>query len=60
MITPITDRSKMVGADGASVSFVGLSSDDKPESAPNGAAFIEMDTGNVYFFDAENSEWRAL
>lgn len=50
----------MVGADGASVSFVGLSSDDKPESAPNGAAFIEMDTGNVYFFDAENSEWRML
>ena len=39
--------------------FFGLSTDDKPSATKvnNGATFIEMDTGKIYFFDAENSEW---
>ena len=41
--------------------FFGLSTDTdgKPSAAKanNGAVFIEMDTGKIYFFDAENAEW---
>ena len=36
----------------------GLSTDDKPtDNVANGSMFIEMDTGGVHFFDAENEEW---
>ena len=36
----------------------GKSTDTKPTgTAVNGRAFIEMDTGKVYFFDAEGGEW---
>lgn len=38
----------------------GLSSDEKPTTLPNGSTFLEMDTGNVYVFDAENEQWRLL
>ena len=39
----------------------GLSTDDKPmEGVPNGSSFLEMDTGNVYVFDEENTQWRQL
>lgn len=37
--------------------FYGLSADTKPTNANNGSLFIEIDTGNVYSFDAENEEW---
>ena len=61
MITETTDRSKTIGAGVRNASsFVGLSTDTKPTSAPNGSTFLEMDTSNVYIFDAENEEWRAL
>lgn len=38
--------------------YYGLSTDTKPETALNGMVFIEMDTGKLYFFDAENATWR--
>ena len=39
--------------------YAGLSTDSKPtENVPNGAAFIEMDTGKLYFYDADNQQWR--
>ena len=40
----------------------GLSGDTKPTGAqvPNGSSFLEMDTGNVYFWDKENEQWRAV
>lgn len=38
----------------------GLSSDTKPNDAPNGSTFLEMDTGDVYAFDATNTQWRKL
>ena len=39
--------------------YFGLSTDTKPtESVGNGSAFLEMDTGKIYFFDAENVTWR--
>ena len=37
----------------------GLSTDTKPtENIGNGSVFIEINTGKVYFFDAENSLWK--
>ena len=40
--------------------FAGLSTDTKPtgDSVQNGSSYIEMDTGKLYFFDAEGSEWK--
>ena len=53
---------------GGTVTFFGLSTDTKPTyiervvgiqySIPNGAAFYEMDTGDIYLYDAENTTWR--
>lgn len=33
------------------------STDSKPTGVPNGSSLIEMDTGKVYFFDADSSQW---
>ena len=33
--------------------YVGLSTDSKPATAPNGSVFIEMDTDKVYFFSEQ-------
>ena len=38
----------------------GLFTDVKPLDAPNGSVFIEMDTGNVYMFDADEQAWYKL
>lgn len=40
----------------------GLSADTKPtdEDVPNGSTFVEMDTGDVYIFDKENTTWLKL
>lgn len=40
--------------------YVGLSTDSKPMNLDNGATFLEMDTGEIYFFDKENNMWRAM
>jgi hypothetical protein len=43
----------------------GLSTDEKPVeiengTIENGSVFIEIDTGDVYIFDAENKEWHNI
>ena len=38
--------------------YYGLSTDTKPSNVANGSVFIEMDTSTLYFFDAENGEWK--
>ena len=40
----------------------GLHGDSKPtgNEIPNGSSFLEMDTGDVYFWDKENSQWRKI
>ena len=43
----------------------GLSSDEKlieieNGTIENGSVFIEIDTGDVYIFDAENKEWKVI
>lgn len=45
------------------VELRGLSTDTKPEkigdnNIGNGSLYIEMDTGKIYFYDAENKQWR--
>ena len=42
--------------------YMGLSTDTKPttESTPNGAVFVEIDTGDDYLYDAEGEEWDVL
>lgn len=36
----------------------GTSTDTKPtEGVGNGWAFVEMDTGTLYFFDGEGQQW---
>lgn len=43
---------------GYALEYRGLSTDSKPtEGVINGAAFIEIDTGKVYLFDATGAEW---
>ena len=37
--------------------YYGLSTDQKPLIAKNGSAFLEMDTGDIYLYDAENAQW---
>ena len=41
----------------------GLSTDTKPEKMngqdiENGSIFIEIDTGDIYFYDLENKQWK--
>lgn len=41
----------------------GLSTDEKPTEIDgneivNGCIFIEMDTSKIYFYDAENEQWK--
>lgn len=37
-----------------------LSSDTKPTDVDNGSTLLEMDTGKVYAYDAENEIWRDI
>lgn len=40
------------------VELSGLSTDEKPiEGITNGSKFEEIDTGDTYMYDAENSIW---
>lgn len=44
-----------------SVELRGLSTDTKPtENIDNGSVFIEIDTGKLYMFDAENQLWKEI
>ncbi len=58
MVTGYKESIVQNGTHGSSTTFYVLSTDTKrTESVLNGSCFIEMDTGKVYFFDAENGEW---
>lgn len=37
--------------------FIGLSTDVKPTDVNNASVFYEMDTGNVFMYDAQNKKW---
>ena len=43
------------------VEYRGLSTDTKPtENVINGSAYIEIDTGKVYLFDATGETWNEI
>lgn len=43
-----------------SVELRGLSTDAKPTNVKNGSVFIEIDTGTIFMFDAQNEEWKEI
>lgn len=44
---------------GTSNEWAGLSTDTKPtdDMVPNASIFIEVDTGNVFFYNADGAVW---
>ena len=42
------------------VKLRGKSTDTNPTDVPNGSSFLEIDTSNVYCFDADDEQWRQL
>lgn len=47
------------------VELRGLSTDAKPDKIngqdiENGSTFIEIDTGNIYFYDFDNKQWKKV
>lgn len=55
-------KKKGINYDGRTSEFYGLSTDTKPtdDSVVNGSFFLEMDTGTLYMFNGESSEWIAM
>lgn len=45
----------MVSTTNMAMEWTGLHTDPKPTSAPNGSIFVEIDTGDVYFYDADEN-----
>ena len=43
---------------GAQPNYTGLSTDSKPTDAEKNSIFLELDTGNFYYFDG--SDWQKL
>ena len=39
------------------VELAGLSTDEKPTGFATGSLFMEVDTGDAYFYDEEGAEW---
>lgn len=37
--------------------YVCLSTDDKPVNVTNGSMCLEIDTGKIFAFDAQNQAW---
>ena len=51
--------------DFSSFELRGLSTDEKPteingKNVDNGSVFIEIDTGKVFLYDLENTEWKEV
>lgn len=46
----------MVTNNGATANLVGLSTDDKPTDAEINTLFLELDTGDFYYFDGTSWE----
>ncbi|MBR3645241.1 MAG: hypothetical protein IKN54_02390 [Lachnospiraceae bacterium] len=48
------------------MALYGLAEDDKPTETfndvaiPNGSTYMEIDTGKVLMYDAENAEWHEI
>ena len=59
---------RILNGGGSPLTFYGLSTDNKPTTVflivgknhalPNASIFYEMDTGDIYMWDAEGEIWR--
>lgn len=60
MVTQEKNIQVVDGVVTATATLYGLSTDTpKPtEGVGNGSAFVEMDTGKLYFYDAAGATWR--
>lgn len=47
----------MVSTTNMAMHYRGMSKDTKPDGAPNGSDFFEMDSGKTWYYDAEGEEW---
>ena len=56
----ITAKNSSVAGKGTATEYYGLSTDTKPSEVPNGSTFLEMNTGNIYIYDAANGAWLSL
>ena len=62
-IQKIENKRTVGGDEAVNVELRGLSTDDKPTEiggkiVDNGSLFIEIDTGNMFFYDLENEQWK--
>lgn len=61
MITIIRKESDIKNGNNSILELRGLSTDTKPtENISNSSIFIEIDTGDLYMYDAENEEWNKI
>lgn len=60
MITKVSTPGYFNGRACDVTEYRGLSTDEKPMDAINGAVFIEMDTGAVFMFDGAGQVWHAI
>lgn len=59
MISSVQSQQLINGVWVRTTTYYGLSTDTKPtDGVGNGSAFLEMDTGKIYFYDVENTTWR--
>ena len=56
----ITSKDSAVASKGKATEYYGLSTDTKPTEVPNGSVFLEMNTGKVFVYDAQNATWIEL
>lgn len=47
-----------VTLNGNNANYVGLSTDNKPTNAAENSMFLELDTGDFYYFDG--SDWQKV
>lgn len=58
MLTIIKKETNSNDGNKSILEFRGLSTEKPTENIPNGSVFIEIDTSKIYFYDAENQEWK--
>lgn len=59
MITNVNSPQLRDGVYSSAATYFGLSTDAKPTGPEigNGSCYLEMDSGKIWFYDAENSQW---
>lgn len=65
MITIFRKNQVSTSRNNREIELRGISTDEKPEKIDgkdiaNGTVFIEIDTGKLYMFDAENKQWKEM